>query len=301
MEALTDEPLSIQEALNPVDDDIAAEIEAEEAARVEEASASDHELEEPNSQNQLDVSPPTDTSIELDDSEFEGLDESSVSETQPDEARSLQEALNPVDDDIAAEIDAEEAARVEDVSLTDEELGEFDESAAFDAMEDELEPLDSLEPEPVSEDSIELDDSDLGEYDEAAALQDAFDLSSSEDSSTPLADEDLAQFDESATMATLLSEPEGDLVERFDQPLDSKVVDSAGMDIDAMLDTGEDWNGFNLTPEQQASISEDVPEEEKEVWEQLKRYKTLRFAKKIGKINQIFLAKRSGPEVHECR
>ncbi|MBD1559777.1 hypothetical protein HC752_22835 [Vibrio sp. S9_S30] len=224
MEALPNEALSLQEALNPVDDDIAAEIEAEEAIRLEDASVSNDELEESDSLNRVEIEPAPEDSIGLDDSELEEL------------------------------------------SVSDEELGEFDESAALDAMEEESATLDPLEAEPVSEDSIELDDSELGEYDEAAALQDALALSSSDDKSALLTDEDLAQFDESATMATLLSESEGDSVGRFEQPLDSKVVDSAGMDIDTMLEIGEDWNGFNLTPEQQASISEDVPEEEKEVW-----------------------------------
>jgi pilus assembly protein FimV len=143
-----------------------------------------------------------------------------------------------------------------------------------------LEEVASDEPAPLAEDlvseisddeenepeSIQLDDSDLGEYDEAAALQDAFSLSEDTPTAPPVTEDDLSQFDESATMATLLSEPDEGTIGGFDEPLDSKVVDSAGMDIDAMLETGEDWNGFNLTPEQQASISEDVPDEEKEVW-----------------------------------
>ncbi|MCA2019054.1 AAA family ATPase, partial [Vibrio tritonius] len=54
---------------------------------------------------------------------------------------------------------------------------------------------------------------------------------------------------------------------RFDQPIDARTIDSAGMDLDAMLEVGgEDWNGFNLTPEQQAEIPDDVPAEEEAVW-----------------------------------
>ncbi|RJX73842.1 AAA family ATPase, partial [Vibrio sinensis] len=49
--------------------------------------------------------------------------------------------------------------------------------------------------------------------------------------------------------------------------LDATSSDSAGMDIDAMLEMGgEDWNGFSLSPEQQASISDDIPEDEQQVW-----------------------------------
>ncbi|CCO44706.1 hypothetical protein VIBNISOn1_120008 [Vibrio nigripulchritudo SOn1] len=191
-----------------------------------------------------------------------------------DESAPLVEDLEPeLEASVSEEAVSEEPVleEPESIELDDADLGEFDEDAALDAMADEPAPLAEDLVSEISDDeenepeSIQLDDSDLGEYDEAAALQDAFSLS--EDTPTaPVTEDDLSQFDESATMATLLSEPDEGAIGGFDEPLDSKVVDSAGMDIDAMLETGEDWNGFNLTPEQQASISEDVPDEEKEVW-----------------------------------
>ncbi|CCN70532.1 hypothetical protein VIBNISFn118_2200014 [Vibrio nigripulchritudo SFn118] len=207
--------------------------------------------------------------IELDDADLGEFDEDAALDAMAVEPAPLAEDLEPeVEVPVSEEVVLEEP---EPIELDDADLGEFDEDAALDAMAYEPAPLAEDLVSEISDDeengpeSIQLDDSDLGEYDEAAALQDAFSLS--EDTPTaPVTEDDLSQFDESATMATLLSEPDEGAIGGFDEPLDSKVVDSAGMDIDAMLETGEDWNGFNLTPEQQASISEDVPDEEKEVW-----------------------------------
>jgi pilus assembly protein FimV len=41
------------------------------------------------------------------------------------------------------------------------------------------------------------------------------------------------------------------------------------MDIGAMLDanTAEDWNGFNLSPEQQADISAEIPDDQADIWQ----------------------------------
>jgi len=38
------------------------------------------------------------------------------------------------------------------------------------------------------------------------------------------------------------------------------------MDIDAMLAESEDWNGFTLSPEQQADISDDIPADQQDIW-----------------------------------
>ncbi|MGL4225163.1 MAG: FimV/HubP family polar landmark protein [Vibrio sp.] len=74
-------------------------------------------------------------------------------------------------------------------------------------------------------------------------------------------------FDEQA-LHDLLSEPNPvDQPLRFEQPLDAQTIDSAGMDIDAMLQMGgEDWNGFHLTPDQQAQLPDEVPAEEQDIW-----------------------------------
>ncbi|MDF2153786.1 FimV/HubP family polar landmark protein [Vibrio sp. CAU 1672] len=67
-----------------------------------------------------------------------------------------------------------------------------------------------------------------------------------------------------ATMASLLSEETGNDI--INEKPDSEASDSAGLDFDAMLDVGEDWNGFKLQPEQAAQISAEVPEDQREVW-----------------------------------
>ena len=63
------------------------------------------------------------------------------------------------------------------------------------------------------------------------------------------------------------SELEGEFFD-FESP-DSITSDSAGLDIEAMLEVGgEDWNGFNLSPEQQAEITDDIPEDEQGIWDE---------------------------------
>ncbi|EGR5153344.1 aspartate-semialdehyde dehydrogenase [Vibrio cholerae] len=74
-------------------------------------------------------------------------------------------------------------------------------------------------------------------------------------------------FDEEALHDWLSDNPDGEKPFSFDRPLDAKTIDSAGMDIDAMLQMGgEDWNGFHLTPDQQAQLPDDVPEDEQAIW-----------------------------------
>ncbi|EGR3865049.1 aspartate-semialdehyde dehydrogenase [Vibrio cholerae] len=74
-------------------------------------------------------------------------------------------------------------------------------------------------------------------------------------------------FDEEALHDWLSDNPDDEKPFSFDRPLDAKTIDSAGMDIDAMLQMGgEDWNGFHLTPDQQAQLPDDVPEDEQAIW-----------------------------------
>jgi pilus assembly protein FimV len=76
------------------------------------------------------------------------------------------------------------------------------------------------------------------------------------------------EFNES-TFDELLSEDDTQPASfSFDTPIDETTSDSAGMDIDAMLEIGEDWNGFSLSEDQQAEISDDIPEDEQDVWSQ---------------------------------
>ncbi|RTZ16350.1 AAA family ATPase, partial [Vibrio aquaticus] len=189
-------------------------------------------------------------------------------------------------------VEAEEPA----LELDDLELPEYREEAladAFAAPELDMPEPELAQPEQVEaeESSLELDDLELPEYNEEDLLADL--ESSTEDLPEESGDfelepvelpsldelhterapqgEDLAQlqdYDESA-FDELLSESEQKPASfSFDGPLDETTSDSAGMDIDAMLEIGEDWNGFSLSDEQQAQISDDIPEEDQAVWSQ---------------------------------
>ncbi|MGI2933447.1 FimV/HubP family polar landmark protein [Vibrio fluvialis] len=126
-----------------------------------------------------------------------------------------------------------------------------------------------------AEDELEFDDLELPEYSEEDALADSIASSDSDpERSVPEAEaridfEAMAhqEFDEHS-LNSLLDDNEESEGFSFDQPIDAQTIDSAGMDIDAMLQMGgEDWNGFSLTPDQQATIPDEVPEEERAVWQ----------------------------------
>ncbi len=162
----------------------------------------------------------------------------------------------------------------DEFDFTDQDLPEFGEDDALEAVGDEFSEeaddsdfnlqnvdLPSLDKEPEATTGSDTLDQD----EEQDAL---FDVLASESAFDEVEAEILHQeFDES-TMANLLSEDglEDDPI--FSGELDQDTVASAGMDFDAMLDVGgEDWNGFTLSPDQQAEISTDVPEEEQAVWQ----------------------------------
>ncbi|ELS8947244.1 AAA family ATPase [Vibrio fluvialis] len=126
-----------------------------------------------------------------------------------------------------------------------------------------------------AEDELEFDDLELPEYSEEDALADS--IASSDTDPERLVPEAEAgidfeamahqEFDEHS-LNSLLDDNEESEGFSFDQPIDAQTIDSAGMDIDAMLQMGgEDWNGFSLTPDQQATIPDEVPEEERAVWQ----------------------------------
>ncbi|MBY8070874.1 AAA family ATPase [Vibrio fluvialis] len=126
-----------------------------------------------------------------------------------------------------------------------------------------------------AEDELEFDDLELPEYSEEDALADSIASSVTDpERSVPEAEAGIdfeamahQEFDEHS-LNSLLDDNEESEGFSFDQPIDAKTIDSAGMDIDAMLQMGgEDWNGFSLTPDQQATIPDEVPEEERAVWQ----------------------------------
>ncbi|MFG0604810.1 FimV/HubP family polar landmark protein [Vibrio mimicus] len=181
-------------------------------------------------------------------------------------------------------------------ALDELDLSEYtEEDALADAIQEPVaEPELATNLEQDNEESFTaLDELDLPEYTEEDALADAIQepVAEAEQDFTALnesanADEaedaqiattpqltEAAQvtqkqgYDEEALHDWLSENPDGEKPFSFDRPLDAKTIDSAGMDIDAMLQMGgEDWNGFHLTPDQQAQLPDEVPEDEQAIW-----------------------------------
>ncbi|MBY7841999.1 AAA family ATPase [Vibrio fluvialis] len=187
------------------------------------------------------------------------------------------------EEDLAAEF--ADAQADDEFEFDDLDLPEYsEEDALADAM---AQPELSGEPEvkeeglaadfadAQAEDELEFDDLELPEYSEEDALADSIASSDTDpERSVPEAEAGIdfeamahQEFDEHS-LNSLLDDNEESEGFSFDQPIDAQTIDSAGMDIDAMLQMGgEDWNGFSLTPDQQATIPDEVPEEERAVWQ----------------------------------
>ncbi|MBY8204017.1 AAA family ATPase [Vibrio fluvialis] len=180
--------------------------------------------------------------------------------------------------------DFADAQADDELEFDDLELPEYSEE---DALADAIaQPELSGEPEVKEEgltadfadaqadDELEFDDLELPEYSEEDALADSIASSDIDPERSPEAEAGIdfeamahQEFDE-RSLNSLLDENEENEGFSFDQPIDAQTIDSAGMDIDAMLQMdGEDWNGFSLTPDQQATIPDEVPEEERAVWQ----------------------------------
>ncbi|MBY7962075.1 AAA family ATPase [Vibrio fluvialis] len=180
--------------------------------------------------------------------------------------------------------DFADAQADDELEFDDLELPEYsEEDALADAM---AQPELSGEPEvkeqdlaaeladAQAEDEFEFDDLELPEYSEEDAQADSIASSDIDPKRSPEAEAGIdfeamahQEFDE-RSLNSLLDENEENEGFSFDQPIDAQTIDSAGMDIDAMLQMGgEDWNGFSLTPDQQATIPDEVPEEERAVWQ----------------------------------
>ncbi|GIA97970.1 hypothetical protein VCSRO42_0051 [Vibrio cholerae] len=174
--------------------------------------------------------------------------------------------------DLASDLEEEEAF----TELDELDLPEYTEE---DALADaQLEPAVESEVEPELGDGTET----LAQETESDALVADEDLLASVESAVDEVQPELLgatqdvpptqslankAFDEEALHDWLSDNPDGEKPFSFDRPLDAKTIDSAGMDIDAMLQMGgEDWNGFHLTPDQQAQLPDDVPEDEQAIW-----------------------------------
>ncbi len=174
--------------------------------------------------------------------------------------------------ELASDLEEEEAF----TELNELDLPEYTEE---DALADaQLEPAAESEVEPELGDETET----LAQETESDALVADEDLLASVESAADEVQPELLDatqdvpptqslankaFDEEALHDWLSDNPDGEKPFSFDRPLDAKTIDSAGMDIDAMLQMGgEDWNGFHLTPDQQAQLPDDVPEDEQAIW-----------------------------------
>ncbi|WP_333765928.1 polar hub landmark protein HubP [Vibrio cholerae] len=286
------------------EEDALADAQLEPAAESEVESepelASDLDEEEPFTElNELDLPEYTEEDA-LADAQLEPAAESEV---EPELASDLEEEeafteLNELDlpeyteEDALADAQLEPAAESEvepELELASEpaaeeaftELNELDlpEYTEEDALADaQLEPSVESEVEPELGDGTET----LAQETESDALVADEDLLASVESAVDEVQPELLgatqdvpptqslankAFDEEALHDWLSDNPDGEKPFSFDRPLDAKTIDSAGMDIDAMLQMGgEDWNGFHLTPDQQAQLPDDVPEDEQAIW-----------------------------------
>ncbi|AUV85530.1 FimV/HubP family polar landmark protein [Vibrio campbellii] len=167
-----------------------------------------------------------------------------------------------------AEPQAPIAEAEEEFNFDDFELPEFNEEDALASVAEEAASSDSdtVEPEVVKEHSevsqaVQQAENDHDALFEVFAQPEAFSADLEPEPSNDLESE-LNDFEESA-MANLLSENAESEV--FDGKLDSDTIASAGMDFETMLDVGDDWDGFKLSPENTSSTAE-VPEDQREVW-----------------------------------
>ncbi|WP_436323170.1 FimV/HubP family polar landmark protein [Vibrio cidicii] len=238
--------------------------------------------------------------LELDDLDLPELDEEDVLaqiETEPsldtenlpsEDAEEIElpqfgeeEALEAVADEPSFELDDLPEPEDDDFVIDDLDLPEFGEEDAISSVASEL--GEELEPSEQDEQDFPFNDLELpsfasegdmplgqaahgngsaSSYEEQDALYDVF----AQEADFNLAEDEVLQqqFDEAA-MANLLSEEpfEDDF---FAGELDGDTVASAGMDLEAMLAVGEDWDGFKLPEEPTLGATEEMPEDEREIW-----------------------------------
>ncbi|NAW99139.1 FimV/HubP family polar landmark protein [Vibrio sp. V23_P3S9T160] len=267
------EPVA-QESVEAIDEQALPEFSEEDAL----ASISEPSLEE-EKEDESDL-----TDLEL--PEYTEEDALADAIAEPQEAASepvAQESFEAIDEQALPEFSEEDALasinepsleeKEDESDLTDLELPEYTEE---DALADAIAEPQEAASEPVAQESFEaIDEQALPEFGEEDALASINEPALETEQQSLLEDDDVDQlqsvskqeFDEKALKDWLDEESVPSAPFSFDRPLDARTIDSAGMNIDAMLEVGgEDWNGFNLTPDQQASIPDDVPEEELAVW-----------------------------------
>ncbi|EJL6632486.1 hypothetical protein NRI80_001811 [Vibrio cholerae] len=228
---------------------------------------------------EAEVEPELELASDLEEKEaFTELDELDLPEYTEEDALADAQLEPAVESEVEPELElATEPTEEEAFTELDElDLPEYTEE---DALADaQLEPSVESEVEPELGDETET----LAQETESDALVADEDLLASVESAADEVQPELLDatqdvpptqsltnkaFDEEALHDWLSDNPDGEKPFSFDRPLDAKTIDSAGMDIDAMLQMGgEDWNGFHLTPDQQAQLPDDVPEDEQAIW-----------------------------------
>ncbi len=187
------------------------------------------------------------------------LEPAAESEVEPE----LELATEPAEEEAFAELDELDLPEyTEEDALADAQLEPSVESEVEPELGDETETL----AQETESDALVADEDLLASVESAAdeVQPELSDATKDEPPTQSLANK---AFDEEALHDWLSDNPGGEKPFSFDRPLDAKTIDSAGMDIDAMLQMGgEDWNGFHLTPDQQAQLPDDVPEDEQAIW-----------------------------------
>ncbi|PJC88230.1 hypothetical protein CSW98_03690 [Vibrio sp. HA2012] len=207
-------------------------------------------------------SPETEESPESTESKDENIQNTGVSEQS---AAEQTEAV-PNEFGMPRDSDWEVDESTDDEAALDEfDFPEYGEDEALqDAMQEEP-PI--TESGALESELLDISDDELGEYDEDTALQDVLvEEQHKPEGESEGSSKKFEAFDESATLAELLADDGNQPQASFDEPLDDDTIHSAGMDINAMLAESEDWNGFTLSPEQQADISADIPEDQHDIW-----------------------------------
>ncbi|BCK24940.1 TPA: hypothetical protein KD862_000652 [Vibrio cholerae] len=228
---------------------------------------------------EAEVEPELELASDLEEKEaFTELNELDLPEYTEEDALADAQLEPAVESEVEPELElaSEPAAEEAFTELNELDLPEYTEE---DALADaQLEPSVESEVEPELGDGTET----LAQETESDALVADEDLLASVESAVDEVQPELLgatqdvpptqslankAFDEEALHDWLSDNPDGEKPFSFDHPLDAKTIDSAGMDIDAMLQMGgEDWNGFHLTPDQQAQLPDDVPEDEQAIW-----------------------------------
>ncbi len=187
------------------------------------------------------------------------LEPAAESEVEPE----LELASEPAEEEAFTELDKLDLPEyTEEDALADAQLEPAAESEVEPELGDETETL----AQETESDALIADEDLLASVESAAGEVQPELLDATQDV-PPTQSLTNKAFDEEALHDWLSDNPDGEKPFSFDRPLDAKTIDSAGMDIDAMLQMGgEDWNGFHLTPDQQAQLPDDVPEDEQAIW-----------------------------------